>query len=166
MARREKVTAVELMAQLRQNPAYQARVAAQEEQRRKFHAEYADEDAQLAAEARTLGYDIKSVWDFVDSRPTPFDPPTFRGDYGRAYPMLVRHLALPHHHRVREGIIRALTVKDGGSVVSNALYEQFTLEEDENLRWTLANALLVAMPLKERKQHPEIAAMYRGKGAF
>jgi hypothetical protein len=165
MVKRTRITAAEFQAQLDQDLAYQARIAEAAEVQRKFHAEYADEDAQLSAEAKKLGYVIKTVWDFVDSRPTPFDPPTFHGPYDRAYPMLVRHLALPHHQRVREGIIRALTVKDGGSLVSSALYEQFELEKDPTLKWVLANALRVAMPLRERKRHPEIAAIYRGATA-
>lgn len=154
------------MAQLSQNPAYQARIAERDERLQKFRAEFASEDTQLAAEAKKLGYDIETIWDFVDSRPTPFDLPTFQGSYEHAYPMLVRHLALPHHQRVREGIIRALTVKDGGSLVSDALYREFEVEKDSGLRWLLSNALKIAMPLNECKRHPEIANVYRGKGAL
>jgi len=166
MAKRKRITGAELAAQLSRDPEYQARIAERDERHRKFHEEYAAEGAQLAAEIKKLGYEIKSVWDFVDSRPSPFELPMFEGPYERAYPMLVRHLALPHHRVVREGIIRALTVKDGGTLVSEALYRQFELEKNANLRWLLANALKVAMPLKERKRHPEIIAVYRGKGAL
>jgi hypothetical protein len=74
--------------------------------------------------------------------------------------MLVTHLTLSHHPRVREGIIRALTVKDGGSLVNDALFEQFTIEQDPILRWVLANALRIAMPLKQRRRHPEIAKVF------
>ena len=166
MSTRKGITADVLIARLSNDPAYQARITERDERLRAWHAEYADEDAQLAAEAGRLGYDITTVWDFVDSRPTPFERPRFQGPYDHAYPMLVRHLTLPHHPRVREGIIRALAVKDGGPLVSDALYREFTVETDPGLRWVLANALRVAMPLKERKRHPEIATVYRGKGAL
>ena len=78
------------MAQLSHDPEYHARVTERDERLRTLHADYAGEDAQLSAEARRLGYDINTVWDFVDSRPTPFDSPRFHGSYDRAYPMLVR----------------------------------------------------------------------------
>ena len=130
---------------------------------RKADPECTEEDAQLAREAEKLGYKIRSVYDFVNNTPDPFLPRTFIGSYERAYPMLVRHLTLPHHPRVREGIIRALTVKDGGQLVSDALLDQFTIEKDSILRWVLANALRTAMPLKQRKRHPEIAGVLNGK---
>jgi hypothetical protein len=80
----------------------------------------------------------------------------------RAYPLLGEHLGVQHHPKVREGIIRALTVKDGGPEVSAALFRAFTSENDPGLKRVLANALRVAMPLRERRRHPEIAACYKG----
>ena len=81
--------------------------------------------------------------------------------YERAYPLLVRHLRIRHHPRVREGIVRALTVKDGGEPVWSALLQELHGELDPEMKWVLANALKTAMPYKLRRKHPEIAAAYQ-----
>jgi len=60
----------------------------------------------------------------VNNRPHPVLNFPFAGPYERAYPLLVRHLRVKHHPRVREGIIRALTVKDGDELVWKALLEE------------------------------------------
>lgn len=164
--RRKKVTAAQLAATLRESPEYQARVALREDQLRAFAATFQNEEDAIAAEAAQVGYVISSVWDFVNNAPHAFLPRPFTGPYERAYPILVRHLRLPHHQRVREGIIRALTVNDGGSLVADALLAEFVSEKDPSLRWVLANALKQAMPLKKRKQHPEIALVYHRSGAL
>ena len=80
--------------------------------------------------------------------------------------MLVRHLRLPHHPIVKEGIIRALTVRDGGEAVWQPLYQEFTRETNKNLRWVLANALKVAMPYRKRVKIPEIADALKSGGAL
>jgi hypothetical protein len=66
-----------------------------------------------------------------------------------------------HHEQVREVIIRALTVKDGGEPVWSALFEEFKSESNAELKWVFANALRTAMPYKLRRQHPEIAAVLK-----
>ena len=80
--------------------------------------------------------------------------------------MLTRHLKIPHHPRVREGIIRALTVRDGGELVWQALLHEFQRETDAGLRWVLANALKVAMPYRKRVKYPEIAHAFKHAGAL
>ncbi len=58
----------------------------------------------LVRELRGVGIEVQSIYDLVNtSKP-----------YSRAYPILVRHLRLSHDTRTREGIIRALTVKEAG----------------------------------------------------
>jgi hypothetical protein len=161
MKRRKSITAGELIAKLNDDPEYLARIAEQDRRIAKFVAEVADEEYQISRQAEKLGYKITSVWDFVNNSPHPILPRPFVGPYERAYPMLVRHLRLPHHPRIREGVIRALTVKDGGQLVSDALYQEFITEKDSGVKWVLANALRTAMPLKERKKHPEIAKVLK-----
>jgi hypothetical protein len=151
---------------LERSPEHQARVALREERLRAFAATFQQEEDAIAAEVAQVGYTISSVWDFVNNTPHPFLPRPFTGPYERAYPILVQHLRVPHHERVREGIIRALTVKDGGPQVADALLAEFVSEQNQSLRWVLANALKQAMPLKQRKQHPEISLVYQRKGAL
>jgi hypothetical protein len=161
MKRRRPISASELMASLSRDPEYLARIRDRDAHIDRMAAEYADEDAMIAREAGRLGYRIETVWDFVNNVPHPFLPRPFVGPYVAAYPLLVRHLRIKHHDRVREGIIRALTVKDGGEQVWSALFEEFEAEQNPDLKWILANALRIAMPYKLRRKHPEIAAVLK-----
>jgi hypothetical protein len=140
------------------DPEYQARRAEMDRQAAELARICAEDQQMLVAEIRQLGYDIDSVYDLVNNVPHPFLERRFIGPYPDAYPTLVRHLSLPHHPRVREGIIRALTVKDGGRLVEDALLGEFRKESDKMLRWVLANALRTAMPAHRRRKHPEIAS--------
>jgi hypothetical protein len=45
-------------------------------------------------------------------------------------------------------------------------YREFAAEKDPHLQWVLANALCTAMPLKDRKRHPEIAKVFNAKGSL
>ena len=64
---------------------------------------------------------------------------------------------------IREGIIRALTVKDGGVLVEDGLFHQFQIENDKDIKWVLENALKSAMPYNKRKKRTEIELNYKGK---
>jgi hypothetical protein len=166
MASRKPTTAKELLDALAADPEHRELMARKRSDQAAFVAEFADEERAISREAKALGYTIKSVWDFVNNTPHPFLERLFVGPYERAYPMLVRHLQLPHHPRVREGIIRALAVRDGGEAVWQPLYLEFTKETDKNMRWVLANALKVAMPYRKRVKVPEIARVYKSRGAL
>jgi hypothetical protein len=122
----------------------------------------ADETA-LVRRIRAVGYDIDSVWDLVNNAPHAFLARRFVGPYERAYPLLIEHLGIRHHPRIREGIIRALTVRDGGLQVENALLGAFERESAAELRWVLANALRIAMPYSRRRKRPEISAVYKSR---
>jgi len=158
MKRRRRITASELTESLSKDPGYLARVKERDERIERQVEEYAEEDAMISKQAKRLGYKIESVWDFVSNTHHPFLPRPFIGPYERAYPLLIRHLRVKHHEVVREGIIRALTVKDGGEEVWSALLTEFKGEANSELKWVLANALRAAMPYRLRRKHPEIAA--------
>ena len=149
------------MEQLGRDPEYQERRREQDERLARLAAACARDEQMLVKQIHAVGYKITSVWDLVNNSPHPFLPRAFVGPYERAYPILVRHLSLAHHPRIREGIIRALTIKDGGALVEEALLESFRGERDRGLRWVLANALKTAMPYRRRRHLPEIAAAYR-----
>src|SRR5262249_12457352 len=120
------------------------------------------DEAVLVKRLHAIGYDVDSVWDLVNNVPDPILKGRFVGPYKRAYPVLMAHLQLRHDPRIREGIIRALTVRDGGVDLEIALLTEFKRESDPGLRWVLANALRIAMPYSRRRKHPEIAAAYKG----
>lgn len=163
MARRKPVKAEELMTQLEADAEWVAKRDARERELDERRAVYAADQAEMISEIRSIGFDIDSVYDFVNNTPHPHIERRFLGGYSSAYPVLLRHLDVPHLDRVREGIIRALTIKDGGKDVENALLAHFQTETDPNLRWVLANALLTAVPYHRRKKYPDIAAVLAGK---
>lgn len=159
MSKRKPITASELMAKLEADPEWVARSDARERDREAQEQICAADEAELVQEIQNAGYDIDSIWDLVNNTPHPILERRFLGEYQPAYPILVRHLDITHRKETREGIIRALTVKDGGFEVETALLECFHRETDDNLRWVLANALRTAMPYHRRKKIPEIKAV-------
>jgi hypothetical protein len=159
--KRRRLTAQELVRELEQDPAWAARRGEQKREFAALEVALREDERELVAELGVLGYHVASVWDLVNNAPHPVLERRFIGSYTTAYPVLVRHLILPHHRRIKEGIVRSLTVRDGGILVEKALLAAFQLEQNPQLRWVLANALRVAMPYHRRRKYPEIAAAYR-----
>ncbi len=142
-----KKTAEEFARELEDNPEYQARLQEQQKRVDTLLTACAPEDAQLVAEFHDAGVAVSSVWDLVN----------MTAGYPELYPALVRHLDIPHHCAIREGTIRAFTVRGARSVAEEALFRHFESEGDPHLRWVLANALKTVMPYHRRKKHREIA---------
>ena len=82
---------------------------------------------------------VGSVYDFVNAGGAPPE----------AVPLLVEHLRRPYHPRIREGIIRSLTVRHARDLAYAPLVEAFASERDPNMRWVIANALSVFSSLEE-----------------
>ena len=152
------------MDKLHADPEWVAARAAEEKEREEREKLALADQAELVQKIRGLGYDIESVWDLVNNTPHPVLERRFIGPYERAYPVLIEHLQLPHLARVREGIIRALTVNDGGDLLEEALLLELGREEDPMLRWVIANALRVAMPYHRRKKYPKIKEAFAWPG--
>jgi hypothetical protein len=143
-------TAEEFVRELEANTEYQARLAEREERAAAVRAIYAPEDAALVEEFLGAGISVTSVYDLVNTS----------APYPELHPILVRHLDVPHHRIIREGIIRALTIKNAGAAAESALFRHFQSESDSHLRWVLANALKTVMPYSKRKKHPEITLAF------
>jgi len=108
-----------------QRDAREAETLAKEEQ-------YLAEEAPLREELHALGYPVKWVWDFVNTARS----------YPDAIPVLIDHLRRPYSDAVREGIARALAVREARGLAGGAIVE--TLREEglgKQLRWALANTL-------------------------
>lgn len=155
----------DFLRQLESDPEW---VARRDERERDHALNVAKHRAKLEAdemvminEIRAAGYDVKSVWDLVNNTPHPFLERNFVGEYPNAYPILIKHLEKDHIREIREGIIRALTVPDGGNEVAWALLKQFETERDRELKWVIANALRTVMNRSARKKFPEIDACYK-----
>ncbi len=116
----------------------------------------------LVRELNAVGCIVESVYDLVNNRAVEHLENKFLGSYEQAYPILVKHLDLPHHSRIREGIIRALTEKSARSIAKDKLLEHFYKEEDRSMKWVLANALRTVLSASDKKKHPEYKDVFQG----
>lgn len=156
--------ASDLMKKLEADPEYQAMRKRKDKELEEKATILAEDERGLIEELNALGYEIESVWDFVNSDNRYEFLRKFGGSYSSAYSILVNHLGVEHHPRIREGIIRALTEKDANEVASEALLTAFYQEQDTNLKWVLANALRTVLTRSQKAKHPEYKAVFNGKG--
>jgi hypothetical protein len=128
-----RITAAELMAKLNADPEFVAKRAREEEARDKREAEYRRAEAPLVDELRAAGFEVQSAWDLVN---TP-------GSYPKAVPILFEHLPRPYPAAVREGIARALAVREAscGWEVLTRLYRD---ENEDRVKDGLAVAIAAA----------------------
>jgi len=97
-----------------------------------------------------------------------------RQAYPQAISVLLKHLKQPYHPRIKEGIIRALTVKEAIGVGAPPLIEAFknvTAPDPfvkQHLKWVIGNALSVVadrsvfesiVELVQDKRHGQARAM-------
>jgi hypothetical protein len=134
MTNRKWITAAEHMALLQKNPEWVARNAETEARLKERREQSRKEQSRLLAELAGIGIRIESVWDFVNTA----------DKYPAAIPVLLRHVPLPYSKRIKEGIIRALTVNYAGPEVLRELIRQFCEQTDHSpnsLKWVLGNAI-------------------------
>jgi len=156
--------ASDLMKKLEADPEYQDMQKRKAQELEEREALLSEDEQDLIEELAAVGYEIESVWDFVNTNNRYEFLRKFSGTYNSAYTILVKHLNVEHHPRIREGIIRALTEKDSNEVASDALLASFYQEQDSNLKWVLANALRTVLTRSQKAKHPEYKEVYNGKG--
>jgi HEAT repeat protein len=97
-----RATVAELMGRRKSDPEYQAARERGEAERRCREMALREAEAPLLEELHAVGIEVGSAWDLVNiSMPYP-----------AALPILLDHLGRPYPSRVREGIARALAVRD------------------------------------------------------
>ncbi len=111
-----KTTAEELIAELRSDPVWLAAREDEERERQRKQADWREAEAPLVDELHMAGFEVDSAWGLVN-RSTP---------YPEALPILLEHLERAYPDRVREGIARALAVRDAkfGWETLTRLYRQ------------------------------------------
>lgn len=99
------------------------------------------ESRTLFEELLVVGIGIESIWDFVNTADS----------YPEAIPILVKHLSIPYHRKNKEGIVRALAVKEAKGIASRAIMEEYdrTPKDEDNLRWVLGNTMSVIATEKD-----------------
>jgi hypothetical protein len=127
---KKRITAHELIQRQNADSAFAARRAKEEQERERQEAEWRKAEAPLRQELHTAGYGVDSAWDLVNTS-TP---------YPQALPILLRHVALPYPAPVREGIARALAVRDARFAFP-VLMQLFAKEHDKRVKDGLAVAV-------------------------
>jgi hypothetical protein len=159
---RGRITAAEFIRQTANDPVYQTRLRELTAQREALRRRCEEDEKSLVHELRGLGLSIASVYDLVNNKPNAVLPGKFVGPYQQAYPVLLKHLSLPHEPNIREGIIRALTVRDLPSDYHPRLLEQLRSETNRIHRVCLALACRKAMGRRRAAQFSEIEAAIKG----
>ena len=137
---KKRETAGEFMARLQSDPEWvrqdAERAAKHQAAVDKLQAEIKPEKDALLADLAAVGCRVSSVWDLVNSN----------SSYPEAIPVLCKHLQLARHETMREGIVRALTVKEACGIGGHLILAELKRppeENPDNVRWVLANALTV-----------------------
>ncbi len=95
-------TAAEFLAELAKDPEYVERERKREEERKRLEEEYDRAGKPPVQELEAAGFPVRSVYDFVNTTRS------YRG----ALPILLDHLQRPYPAAIREGIARALAVRE------------------------------------------------------
>lgn len=151
-------TAAGFIRQRENDPVYQAKQKEAEAEREQLRRRCVLDEQELVTELRALGLRVDSVYDLVNNRPHPVLPNKFVGPYRQAYPLLLKHLGVTHEPNIREGIIRALTVRDLPRGAHQVLLDQLRSETNRIHRCCLALALRRALGKKAAERVPEVQA--------
>ncbi len=89
-------------------------------------------DGEVVEALRAVALPISSVWDLVNSKEA----------YPAAVPVLLRLLPMEMDPVLKEGIVRALTVKEARGIASLPLIDEFrkVADPDSSLKWAIGNA--------------------------
>lgn len=93
-----------------------------------------DEEAILISEINDTGLKINSLWDLVNYK--------FR--YPPAVlPILIRHLQKDYSAKTKEGIVRALAVKEAKGLVGSILISEYrnSVKDNSAYRWAIGNTM-------------------------
>jgi hypothetical protein len=142
MTKKKRITAGEFLAQLKRDPAWVAKKRREDAQLRREELKYARAEAPIVKDLRAAGSAVDSVWDLVNAR---------KRKYPELVPVLLEHLGRDYPERVREGIARALVVKEARSgwrkLVRAFLAEENPLnpmEHPNEVKWALHLAIAAA----------------------
>jgi hypothetical protein len=131
--RRGSISAAELLAKLNADPEWVRRTADRQAEVAAAEAQLRAEEQPLVDDLRRAGVAVSSAWDLVNST----------SSYPAAVPVLLDHLHRSYHPKNREGIARALTVKEARGIAGGQVLAALRKETDSEVRWTLANALTI-----------------------
>ncbi len=91
------------------------------------------DEEQLVNDLNLSGFDVDSVWGLVNTK----------GSYPNAIPILIDHLQRAYHEKNKEGIVRALAVKESIGKANSILIGEYekSSKDKESLRWAIGNTI-------------------------
>jgi hypothetical protein len=129
-----KESTAEFIARLETDPRYLEMRRQQEARRAALKAEYDRAEAPLVAALKDAGCEVKSVWDLVNGP----------NNYAHALHVLLEHLERRYPPAIREGIARALAVKETRQLGWPLLMRLFEAETEKRVKDGVAVALCAA----------------------
>ena len=151
--RRAGITAGELLDKLEADPEYKARMEALELEIQANRREFAEAERPLVKDLNRIGYGAVSVEQLRNSR----------SSYRSAVPVLLDWLTKMEHPRVREAIVRALSVPWAKPLAALPLIEEFKRTSsfsDPGYGWVVGNALSI---VADDSVFEELASLTRDK---
>ena len=96
-----------------------------------FARELKEEIKDLSEELRAVGSKYIDPWDMVNTKER----------YPEAIDILIRHIHNDYHDKNKEGIFRALTVREAIGKANKELFKEYNKipKEKDDLRWVIAN---------------------------
>jgi len=109
------MTAAELNEKLKNDMDYQRMIAKRNEEHKKIYEPIIKNEEPIVDALRKVGVEVNSVWDLVNTG----EP------YPDAIPVLIEHIQKPYHLRNKEGIARALAVKEAKNIAWEVLLSEY-----------------------------------------
>lgn len=89
----------------------------------------------LVKELQTIYSNVNSVWDLVNTKVK----------YPELIPILTKHLTKEYHPNIKEGIVRALTVKEAKGIACRVIIDEYKKASKDNFyyAWSYGNTMKV-----------------------
>lgn len=107
-------------------------------------------EEKLVAELSAIGIHVNSVWDLVNGP----------NNYKEALPILMKYLQEAEESWFKEGVVRAMAVKDF-SVATPILIKEFYKAKDESYKWAIGSTLGTIAPKNSINQLIDIMGDFR-----
>ncbi len=145
MKKTSRITAQKLDEQLKNDPVYLEMRAKKDREFKEKEELYKIEEKELVVDLKNSGCKINSVWDLINTSES----------YPKAIPVLVNHLSKNYSDAIKEGIVRALTVKEAKGIAGQTLIKELEKASKQNREmnvWVIKNALKTVLTPKEKKE--------------
>jgi len=116
---------------LRKSPLTKEEMAEKQYAREQMEKELRAEIEELVKDLKKKGTKLNDVWDLVNTKES----------YPEAIDLLTEHLSRKYHHKNKEGIIRALGVKESGIKTIRALIQEYPKIIQEDVKFAVMNAI-------------------------